>query len=310
MAGPDPEQWVFFGGEFCRYKDARLGLLTHTLHYGTGCFEGIRAYWDAASGQLNALLLDEHYGRLLHSARILGMTVPYDVAELCALTTQLLRANDYREDVYIRPLVYKAGEELGARIKGVADGFAIVASRYTTPVGADNGLRCRVSSWRRVDDNAIPARAKVVGAYVNSSLAKSEAEADGYDEAILLNQDGHVCEASTSNLFLYRNDELATPQASDNILEGITRRLVMRLARDEGLRVAERSIDRSELYIADEIFLSGTGIEIAPVVAVDMRPVATGRPGPLARQLRTRYVELCLGRLPRYADLLRPTYST
>ena len=301
------DRWVWFNGDFARYRDAKLGAMTHALHYGTGCFEGIRAYWSEEAGKLFVLRALEHYDRLRNSAKILHMGLPMSSTEMCAVTVELLRRNGYREDVYIRPLCYKASEEIGVRLHNLEDGFLI----YTAPFGAyvdiDKGIRCMVSTWRRVDDNAAPARAKCTGIYVNSALAKTEAIESGYDEAIMLTQEGHVSEGSAENLFIVRHGVVITPPASENILEGITRATIMHLAVEElGLDVQERSIDRSELYVADEVFLCGTGAQISPVVEIDRRAIGDGEPGPLTSRLQTIYFDICKGRTAKYRDWVTP----
>ncbi len=303
------DTWVYFEGEIVRYRDAHLGLMTHALHYGTGCFEGIRAYWDADNGQLFALSLREHYERLLQSASILRMQVPMQVEQMALLTLDLLRRNGYREDVYVRPLMYKASEEIGVRVHDLRDAFAIYMQPFGAYVDTESGLRCMVSSWRRIDDNAAPARSKCTGIYINSALAKTEAMENGYDEAIVLTNEGHVCEGSAENLFIIRKGVVHTPAVTENILEGITRSTLIHLLREEmGLEVVERAIDRSELYIADEVLLCGTGAQVAPVVEIDRRRIGDGEPGPLTMKLQRDYFAICKGRNPKYRDWLDPVY--
>ena len=299
------DTWVYYDGRVMRYRDAHVGLMTHALHYGTGCFEGIRAYWNAEQGRLYALRLREHYRRLRDSARILRIELPHPTDELCELTVDLLRRNGFREDVYVRPIAYKAEETIGVRLHGLRDGFAVYLAPMGPYVDTESGLRCMVSSWRRVDDNAAPARAKVTGIYINSALAKSEAMENGFDEAIVLTHDGHVSEGSAENLFIVRDGSLITPSPSDNILEGITRGAIIHLASEEmGLPIVERSIDRTELYVADEVFLCGTGAQVAPVTEIDRRRVGDGEPGPVTLRLQSLYFDACKGRLPKYADWL------
>jgi len=299
------DQWVWFNGDFARYRDAKLGVMTHALHYGTGCFEGIRAYWSGQAEKLYIFRAPEHYDRLRNSAKILHMRLPLSTSEMCEITVELLRRNGYREDVYIRPLCYKASEEIGVRLHNLEDGFLIYTSPFGPYVDIDKGIRCMVSSWRRVDDNAAPARAKCTGIYVNSALAKTEAVENGFDEAIMLTQDGHVSEGSAENLFMVRGGTFVTPPASENILEGITRATLMHLITEEmGLDVQERSIDRSELYVADEIFLCGTGAQVSPVIEVDRRVIGDGEPGPLTTRLQTLYFDICKGQHAKYRDWL------
>ncbi len=301
--------WVYFNGQLRRYSDCRLGPMTHALHYGTGCFEGIRAYWNQTRNQLYMFRAEEHYDRLRQSTRILKMALPLDTAQLCALTGELLRRNEFRSDVYIRPLAYKSSEEIGVRLHNLEDAFLIYAQPFGSYIDAANGTRCMVSSWRRVDDNSAPARAKITGTYINSALAKSEAYDNGYDEAIVLGQDGHVCEGSAENLFLIRKGTLITPPVYDNILEGITRATILQLwTEDLGLTAVERPIDRTELYLADEVILCGTGAQLSPVVEIDTRPVGEGVVGPFAKQLEGLYSQLVRGEIEKYREWCLPVY--
>jgi branched-chain amino acid aminotransferase len=300
--------WVFFNGEVMRYADAKVGLLTHGLNYGTGIFEGIRAYWAEDRKQLFAVRMPEHYERLRQNARVLQMKVPWTVAELCATTVELLRLNEYREDAYVRPIVFKSAQIIGVKLHDVADSTGIVTAPMGDYVGTE-GIRCMVSSWRRIDDTMAPVRAKCTGLYVNAALAKSEALEAGFDEAIMLSHDGHVSEGTGENIFIVRRGELITPPPTDNILEGITRDAVMHLAREElGLDVVQRSIDRTELFVADEIFLCGTGAQVAPVIEVDRRRIGDGEPGPLSLRIKDTYLEVAKGLNPKYAEWLTPIY--
>jgi branched-chain amino acid aminotransferase len=304
-----PNSWVFYDGEFARYHDVHIGVMTHALHYGTGCFEGIRAYWNGERQQLYLLKGAAHYERLHRSARILRMDLPYSVDELLDVTVELLRRNEYRADAYVRPLVYKAVEQIGVQLHGLADGFLVYSAPFGNYVEVERGLRCAVSSWRRVHDGALPARAKVTGAYVNSALAKSEALENGFDEAIVLAADGHVSEGSAENVFMVKDGAFVTPPVTDDILEGVTRGLLMQLIRDElRLPVLERSIDRTELYTCDELLLCGTGAQVAPVVEVDRRPVGDGRVGELTHELQRLYFAAVRGDDPRYRDWSLPVY--
>ena len=302
------KSWVFFNGEVVRYADAKVGLLTHGLNYGTGVFEGIRAYWNEEHEQLFALSLPEHFERMHQNTRALQMTIPWSVEELVATTIDLLRRNEYREDTYVRPLSFKSAEIIGVKLHDVADSFAIVTAPMGLYVG-NGGIRCMVSSWRRIDDAMAPVRTKCTGLYVNSALAKSEALQNGFDEAIMLSGDGHVCEGSAENIFIVRKGEIITPPPSDNILEGITRASVMHLVREElGLDVRERSIDRSELYVADEVFLVGTGAQVAPVIEVDRRLVGNGKVGEFTQELQNIYFGAVRGESKKYKDWTIPVY--
>jgi branched-chain amino acid aminotransferase len=301
---------VFANGRFCRYDEAKIGLMTHALHYGTGCFEGVRGFWSPAEEQLYLLLLRDHYERLHASAKILMMTLPYSVDELVAMTVELCVRNNFRSDLYVRPIVYKSKEMIGVRLHDVPDAFALIGMPFDSYFDTDDGLKCTVSGWRRIDDNTAPARAKVTGVYINSALAKSEAILDGFDEAIMLSADGHVSEGSAENIFVVRKNVLCTPDASQNILEGCTRRVVMQLATDElGIEVVERQIDRSELFIADEAFLTGSAAGVQWIKSVDHRPVGDGTQGPVTRKLAEVYDGVVRGRNARYANWLTPAYA-
>ena len=307
MRRAQADTWVYFDGDFRRYGDAHLGLLTHALHYGTGCFEGIRAYWSERQHRINVFRMSDHFARMAGNARMLHMQLPHTVDELCEITVELLRRNAFTTDVYVRPLVFKANEEIGIRFHNLRDGFMIVPVPFGAYVDTTGGIRCQVSSWRRIDDNVAPARSKATGIYINSALAKTEAFLNGFDEAILMTQEGHVCEGSAENLFILRRDRLITPPASENIVEGITRSVLMTLARDElGVEVVERAIDRSELYMADEVLLCGTGAEVSAVIEIDRRTVGDGAPGPLTRKLQDLYFGVCKGEDDRYASWLTP----
>ena len=251
-----PNTWVYYEGEFARYHDVKLGLMTHALHYGTGCFEGIRAYWNPRQEQLHLLQAAAHFDRMKNSANVLRLTLPHTTEELVDITVELLRRNQFKSDTYIRPLLYAASEDIGVRFHNLRQGFFI----YTTPFGnyveIEAGIRCMVSSWRRVPDSALPARAKVTGAYAQSALAKTEAVEAGYDEAIVLTMEGHVSEGSAENLFMYKDGVFVTPPVTDDILEGVTRKLMIGMIEDElGKKVVERSIDRTELYTCEELLL-------------------------------------------------------
>jgi branched-chain amino acid aminotransferase len=304
-----PNSWVFFEGEFARYHDVHIGVMTHALHYGTGCFEGIRAYWNAEREQLYLLQGPAHFRRLHRSARILRMELPYSVEEMMDISVELLRRNEYRTDSYIRPLVFKSVEQIGVTLAGLADSFLI----YTSPMGnyveIEGGIRCAVSSWRRVPDCALPARAKVTGSYVNSALAKSDALENGFDEAIVLTDSGHVSEGSAENVFMLKDGVFVTPPVTDDILEGITRGLLIGLIREElDIPVVERSIDRTELYTCDELFLCGTGAQVSPVIDVDRRPIGDGVVGEFTHTLQQAYFAAVRGDNPKYADWSLPIY--
>ncbi len=292
---------VFFRGQFVPASEAKVSVMTHALHYGTGVFEGIRGNWNEAQGAINIFRMREHYERLLDGCRILLMDIPYSVEDLCNITVELVERNRHDSDIYIRPLAYKS-QELVANLKlqDLASDFTLITVPFGNYLGSDR-LRCCTSSWRRVDDPMIPARIKACGIYINSILAKTEATLSGFDEAILLNQDGHVSEGSGENIFMVKNGRIYTPALEDNVLGGITRDTVMQLSRTElETDVEMRTIDRSELYLADEVFLSGTAAHLTPVIELDSRPIANGQPGPITTELQRMYFDIVVGNNPKY----------
>jgi branched-chain amino acid aminotransferase len=303
------ELWAFFRGEFVPLREANINVMTHGFNYGTAVFEGIRAYWNGEEEQLFGLELLAHYERIHRSAALLMMEVRQTPKELAEITVELLRRDGLREDVYVRPIVYKSSETIGVRLHNLDADITIFGVPFGQYIDTEGGIRAQVSSWRRTDDNAIPARAKITGAYVNGALAKTEAQLNGFDEAIVLTSDGHVSEGSAENLFMVKNDVVITPPITDNILEGITRGRFMEIARsDLGREVVVRSIDRTELYTADEVFLCGTGAQISPVVEIDRRRIGKGRPGPVAKELARIYFDAVRGKIPAYRSWLTPVY--
>lgn len=303
-------EFAFFKGQIVPIDDAKISVRTHALNYGTGCFEGIRGYWNDDEQQMLVFRLRDHFERMIKSCALLFMDLKYSPEELSRITVDLLRREGYREDAYIRPLAFKSDEMIGVRLHGLQDELAIFATPFGQYVDNEEGARVMVSSWRRVDDNSMPARGKITGTYVNSAFAKSEALMNGYDEAIVLNQNGHVSEGSAENIFIVRDGAIITPPVFDNILEGITRSTVMQLCQERlGLPVQERSIDRSELYGADEVFFTGTGVQIAAVIEIDKRRVGIGRMGPIASALRDLYFDVVRGRVPEYRHWCTPVFE-
>ncbi|MBV8600283.1 MAG: branched-chain amino acid transaminase [Candidatus Eremiobacteraeota bacterium] len=299
---------VYAQGRFMRYADAKVGLLTHGLQYGTGCFEGVRGFWDDAERELYILHPRDHYVRLHASAKILMMQLEQSPDELVEITVELCTRNRFEREIYIRPFVYKSDEAIGVRLHDVGDAFAIVALPFDSYFGAAAGLRACVSSWRRIDDTAAPARAKVTGIYINSALAKSDALLNGFDEAILLSHDGHVSEGSAENFFMVKDGALVTPDATQNILEGVTRRCVMTIARDLGIPLVERAIDRSELYTASEAFFTGSAAGVMPIESIDRRPVGDGRIGKTTKAIADVYERAVRGKEAKYRDWVTPVY--
>lgn len=307
---PNSNTIVWFQDRFMRLGDANVNILTHALHYGTGVFEGIRGYYEAPRQEMFLFRMPEHYERWKKNCGILRINVPRSATDLCEVTAELCRRNGFRSNVYVRPIAYKSSARIGVAIDE-NDAYAIIALPFGYYFETRKGLKAGVVSWRRVEDNAIPSRAKICGAYVNSVLAGDEARRNGHDEAIFLTESGHVAEGSTCNIFVVRNSQLITPPVTDNILEGITRASIVELARREmNLQVVERSIDRSELYVCDEIFFTGTAVEVAPVTQVDHRLVGDGQIGPVAQRLQTLYADATRGRMAAYNSWLWPVYTS
>lgn len=300
------DRYAYFEGRIVPMSEAKVSVATHALHYGTACFEGVRAYWNADQGQLWLLKLREHYDRLHASMKLLMMKPPLSVDELCQVTVDLLRKHDYREDVYVRPLAYKSACTIRLTLSTLSDDLTIFTFPMGNYVDTTRGLSVCTSSWRRPNSNAMPVRAKVAGAYVNCSLAVDDAAAAGFDEAILLTHDGHVSEGSSCNLFLLRGDTWVTPAVSEDILEGLTRNTLVEMLRDSGQKVEERQVDRTELYAADELFLCGTGVQVSPVTSVDRRVVGNGEPGPRTMALQKAYMAAVRGVDPKYRSWLTP----
>ncbi len=311
--GPSPAAEIpetgiaYLDGAFVPFAEAKVSIATHALQYGTGVFEGIRGYWNASQEQLFVFRLREHFERMTRSCRIMRIELPGDPDELSAIVIELMKRNSFRSDVYVRPLAYKAGRIVKVALHGIRDGFGI----YAFPMGgylSTGGLVAHTTSWRRISDDAIPARAKVTGAYVNTALAVDEAGERGAAEAIFLTASGHVSEGGGSNLYMVRDGMLITPPVTDDILEGITRQTIVGLARELGTPVAERSIDRTELFIADEIFFCGTGAQVAPCIEVDGRAVGSGTIGPVASAIGERYFAIARGDDPAHPEWRTAVY--
>ena len=292
---------AFFKGAVVPMDEAKVSVTTHALHYGTAVFEGIRGNWNEEQGKVFIFRMREHYERLIRGCKILLLDIPYTADELCDITVDLVARNGHTSDIYIRPLAYKSAEVVAnLKLQELDSDFTLVTVPFGSYLGTDV-LKCCTSSWRRVDDNMIPTQIKSAGIYVNSMLAKTEATLAGFDEAIILNQDGHVSEGSGENVFMVAGGKLHTPSLEDNALPGITRETIIQLAQAElGLEVVERSIDRSELYLSDEVFLSGTAAHLTPVVELDRRNIGNGEPGPVATQLQKLYFDIVVGRNPKY----------
>ncbi|HBX70669.1 MAG TPA: branched chain amino acid aminotransferase [Chloroflexi bacterium] len=302
--------FAYFEGQIVPYAEAKVSVLTHALNYGTAAFGGLRGYWNAEEEQLYLFRPLDHFKRLLNSAKMLCMEFDHTPQSLTEITIDLLRKENHRQDVYIRPLVYKADEGIGVKLHGVRDAISIVSLPFDRYVSNDTNAHVTFSSWRRVDDNVIPARGKITGAYANSAFIKTDAVRAGFDEALVLNQDGHLSEGSAENIFMLRNGVLITPPITDNVLEGITRRSVMELAAQElGLPVVERSIDRTEVFICDELFMTGTAAQVTAITRVDYRNVGDGKMGTVTAQLREIFDQTVRGKNPNFKDWNTPVYA-
>jgi branched-chain amino acid aminotransferase len=302
MAG----SYFYLQKRIVRLEEARIGVMTHAFLYGTAVFEGVRGNWSEEQGKTLVFRPMEHFERLKKSAHIMHIGLPQSPEELTDICAQVVATCGFREDVYIRPIAYKSGEVIGPRLDGVPDDFMLFVIPFGNYLDLDAGIRCQTSTWRRVPDTSIPARAKVNGLYVNSALAKTEAIENGFEEAIMLNDDGHVSEGSGENLVIVRHGRLITPGRSDNVLEGITLESVFTLAKEElGLEVIERTVDRSELYIADEVFLTGTAAHLSPVTEIDRRAVGDGAIGPITKRLQQLFFDAIRGRNAKYARWVR-----
>jgi len=303
-------KYAYFRGEFVPYSEAKVGVLTHGFNYGTAVFGGLRAYWNEDEEQLYIFRAHEHYQRVLHSAKVMFMELDHTPESLTQITLELLQKENYRQNIYIRPLAYKADEIVGVKLHDLEDEITIAALPFDSYVANDTNAHVTFSSWRRLDDNMIPARGKVSGAYANSALIKTDAVKAGFDEALVLTQDGHVSEGSAMNVFMVRNGVLITPPITENILEGITRRTVMELARQEmGMTIVERPIDRTEVYMGEEIFMTGTAAQIVAITQVDHRLIGSGKMGPITARLRELYSAVVRGILPKYRQWNTPVYA-
>ena len=297
---------AYFEGEYVPLRDAKVSIMTHAFMYGTATFEGIRGYWNAEEGTLYALFVREHAERIRHSATMLLMENLPSADELVKIILETVRRNHFREDVYIRPSFYKSTKAIGVRLHHLDHELYVITTPFGNYIDIEKGVRIMTSTWRRNADEALPARGKIVGGYVNMAFQKSEAELNGFDEALVLTPSGHASEASAANLFMVRDGVLITPPVSDDILEGVTRRAIMTLAGDLGIPVEVRSVDRSEMYVCDEVFLCGTGVQVSSVIEVDHRAVGTGAIGPVSRAISERYFAAVRGKLAEYRDWLMP----
>jgi branched-chain amino acid aminotransferase len=301
--------YAYFQKKIIPLEEAKIGVMTNSFHYGTGIFEGIRGNWNSKQKQTYIFRLLEHYKRLANGCRILKIALPCSLEELCQKTVELVAKCGFQEDVYIRPVAYKATQALGVRLHNLDDDFFMFVIPWGPYLDVDKA-RCCVSSWHRPEDNVIPPQIKATGIYINNALAKTEAVSNGFDEAIMLAPDGHLSEGSGENIFLVINGKLVTPASQNNILVGITRNTVIELAEKElGIETTHRSIDRSELYTADECFLTGTAAHVTPVSEVDRRPIGNGEIGPITAKLQEIYARVIRGNHPKYIHWCTPVYE-
>lgn len=302
--------YAFFKGQFVPLEEANVNIMNNAFMYGTAVFEGIRGYWNERKQEMYLFRVREHFERMMDSMKIMWMESKYSPDEWCKITTELVRMNAPRVDTYVRPSAYKAGQKIGPSLDSNPTDYYI----FTVPFGdyfhGREGLNVQISSWRRVEDNAIPARAKITGAYANTALAKTDAIMAGFDECIVLSENGQVSEGSAMNVFMVKKGNLITTPITENILEGITRNTIIEFAEAElGLKTITRPIDRSELYTADELFFCGTGAQIAPIITIDRRPVGNAKAGPISTAINNLYIQICRGEVPKYEKWLTPVYG-
>jgi branched-chain amino acid aminotransferase len=298
--------YAYLNKQFLPLEEAKLGVMTNFLHYGTGVFEGIRGNWNAQKKQIYLFRLKEHYKRLLDGCRVLKIKLPYSVDELCRITVELVAKCRFEEDTYVRPLAYKSSESLGVRLHDLEADFLVFAFPWG-PYLDDAGAKCHVASWRFPGE--VP-RAKLTGLYITNAVAKTEAVEYGCDEAIMLSPEGYVAEGSGENIFLVKEGKLVTPADYDGILIGITRNTVIQLAKDElGIETVERHVARVELYSAEECFLTGTAAHVTPVTEIDGRKIGDGKTGELTKKLQKLYSGVIRGENPKYLDWCTPVYK-
>ena len=303
-------EYAFFNGAFVPMESATIGVKSKAFNYGLGALEGIRGYWNERQQQLYLFRLEDHMVRLLESCKILSMEINYSVKELCEITVELMKINNVKRDIYVRPLVYVKEESLRPTLFQTKNGVTIfIEELIEFPEAFQTSIRTIVSSWLRIQNNTIPPVIKSTAGYLNSALAYTEARMHGADEAILLTRDGMVSEASTSNIFLVKDGVLYTPPIADNILLGITRDTIMKIAERLNIEVRQEEIPRVNLYTADEVFLSGTASELLPVSEIDKRKVGTGEVGPVTEELLRLYREIVRGEVVIDSGYLTAVYE-
>jgi len=309
MGHPDVK-YLFLNGDFVDYEEAKIHVLTPSVKYGATVYEGIRGYWMAEENQLNLFRLDDHLNRLFQSMELTWMKFLYTTEQFKDFIIELIKKNGFKEDIHIRIMILVISDD-GSMISTEPMGSAIAA----LPMGriskkSETGLSCAVSSWRRISDNSTPPRIKCAGNYQNSRLAAIQASLDGYDNVLILNENGKLSEGAGSNIFIVRNGIPITPSVSNNILEGITRDSLIHLFKEKiGLNPIERDIDRTELYIADEVFYCGSAMEVVPIVSIDKHLIAKGKVGPITNRIKSCYLDVVRGNDPDYEKWRTPVYK-
>lgn len=302
--------YAYFNKKIVPYSEAKVGVMNHTLNYGTGAFAGVRGYWNDDENELFVFRPLDHYKRFISSMKLLRIEMDFTPETLTQITLELLQAEDKQQDMYIRPLVYISDEIIGVRLHDLNPAVTMFSVPFDKYVSNDTEAHVTFSSWRRVDDNMVPARGKITGSYINTALIKTDAILAGFDEALVLNVDGHLSEGSAENVFMVRDGVIITPPVTDNILEGITRRTIMELASEElGIEVVERSIDRTEVFLCDEFFMTGTAAQVTAVTQVDFRKIGTGEMGPITSQLRDLYINVVRGKVEKYRHWNTPVFA-
>lgn len=298
----------FFKGNYVPIEEANINIQTHALQYGTACFGGVRGYWNEEKKNIFIFRLDEHHSRLFNSARMLQMKLEYSLEEFKHIVQETVQKGQWKQNIYLRPFLFKSDLDISPRLHNVKDSFALYILPMDDYLDTQKGLHVCVSSWTRIHGSMIPTRAKATGGYINSALAKSEAALNGFDEAIFLDKDSNVSEASAANIFIIKNGKLITPDLSSSILEGITRKTILMLAKENGIETEERKIVRSELYSADEVFLAGTGVQIAWIKEIDRRMIADGNMGPITHKLQSLFFKIVRGQVDQYERWLTGIY--
>ncbi len=304
------QEFYYMDGKYVPSNEAMIPVRTHAFLYGTSVFEGIRGYYNEQEDQIYAFRMKEHYERLLNSCKIMHMNTIHTIDEYLQITKDLLKKNNYHEDCYIRPEVYKSAQKIGPTLIDNTDSVLIFTIKLGNYFGGEKMLKVCVSNWNRLEDNTIPPRAKVSGAYANTALMITDAKLAGFDECISLSASGHVAEGSAMNFFIVEGDTLVTTQTTSNILVGVTRNTIIEIAQKElGLKVCEREIDRTELYTADEAFFCGTGAQVAPIGSIDNRTIGDGQTGKITTQIANLYYDIVRGKVEKYKKWCTPIYE-